>query len=231
MNRHKIELEIAEARLRERQEELKATEVDLRARITILEADLEIAKAELRRSRSLPLQEDLDRAKLDLDYAVKALEAAQADHERLKSLATKGVAMMSELKAKEMAVIAARADKQAADIRMKLVRDGATGQELETARLKAEQIRIDLVQAGHELPGQLRVAEGNVTGARAEVDKFLDNAVLASVDRVRIIHGHGMGVLKRAVAELLAESPQVEKFYPASPAEGGAGATIAELKE
>jgi DNA mismatch repair protein MutS2 len=77
--------------------------------------------------------------------------------------------------------------------------------------------------------------EINVIGMRAEeaiddVDRFLDHAALASVDRVRIVHGHGMGVLKKAVANLLAKSPHVEKFYPASPQEGGAGATIAELK-
>lgn len=77
--------------------------------------------------------------------------------------------------------------------------------------------------------------EINVIGKRAEeaieeVDQFLDQAALASVDRVRIVHGHGMGILKKAVASLLAKSPHVEKFYPATPQEGGTGATIAELK-
>ena len=77
--------------------------------------------------------------------------------------------------------------------------------------------------------------EINVIGQRAEeardnVDKFLDSASLASVDRVRIVHGHGMGVLRKAIAELLAVNPHVEKFYPASPGEGGTGATVVELK-
>jgi dsDNA-specific endonuclease/ATPase MutS2 len=39
-----------------------------------------------------------------------------------------------------------------------------------------------------------------------------------------------MGVLKRAIADLLAGSPHVERYFPASQSEGGAGATIAELK-
>ncbi len=78
--------------------------------------------------------------------------------------------------------------------------------------------------------------EINVIGQRAEeacdaVEKFLDIASLASVDRVRIVHGHGMGILKRAVADLLKRSPLVTKYYPATSAEGGNGATIAELKE
>ena len=50
--------------------------------------------------------------------------------------------------------------------------------------------------------------ELNIIGQRAEeaveqVDKFLDSAALASVNRVRIVHGHGMGMLKKAVGELL----------------------------
>jgi len=78
--------------------------------------------------------------------------------------------------------------------------------------------------------------EVNVIGRRAEeareeVDRFLDRAILASVDRVRIVHGHGMGVLKKVVTELLEANPNVAKFYPASPSEGGTGATIAELKD
>ncbi|MGE5569051.1 MAG: endonuclease MutS2 [Rhodospirillales bacterium] len=84
--------------------------------------------------------------------------------------------------------------------------------------------------------GYVNVREINVIGRRAEeareeVDKFLDSAVLASVSRVRIVHGHGMGILKRAIAELLSTHPSVEKFYPAPQNEGGAGATIVELKE
>jgi DNA mismatch repair protein MutS2 len=66
--------------------------------------------------------------------------------------------------------------------------------------------------------------------ARSEVDKFLDSASMASVDRVRIIHGHGMGILRKVIGEMLATNPHVEKYYPATPAEGGTGATVVELK-
>jgi len=77
--------------------------------------------------------------------------------------------------------------------------------------------------------------EINLIGWRAEealqaVDKFLDSAVLASLSRVRIVHGHGMGVLRRAIAGLLAQHPHVERFYAAPQSQGGAGATIVELK-
>lgn len=78
--------------------------------------------------------------------------------------------------------------------------------------------------------------EINVIGQRAEeardaVDEFLDRAVMATASRVRIVHGHGMGILKRMIAEMLAHHPHVAKFYQAPQQEGGAGATIVELRE
>ena len=78
-------------------------------------------------------------------------------------------------------------------------------------------------------------AEINVIGATAEearerVDKFLDEAYLAGRLRLRVIHGHGKGILKKALHEMFATHPHVEKFYLAPPREGGAGATIVELK-
>src|ERR1017187_4983452 len=78
--------------------------------------------------------------------------------------------------------------------------------------------------------------EINVIGQRAEeerdaIDEFLDRAVVATASRVRIVHGHGMGVLKRMVAEMMAKHPHVARFYPAPQQEGGAGATIVELRE
>jgi DNA mismatch repair protein MutS2 len=78
--------------------------------------------------------------------------------------------------------------------------------------------------------------EINVIGQRAEeardaVDEFLDRAVMATASRVRIVHGHGMGILKKTIAEMLAHHPHVARFYPAPQQEGGAGATIVELRE
>jgi len=86
---------------------------------------------------------------------------------------------------------------------------------------------------GPSFDGSFR--EINLIGQRAEeacqqVDKLLDSAALAEVDRIRIVHGHGMGILKRAIADLLARHPHVQKFYIAPPEEGGSGATIVELK-
>jgi DNA mismatch repair protein MutS2 len=78
--------------------------------------------------------------------------------------------------------------------------------------------------------------EINVIGQHAEeardlVDDFLDRAVMATASRVRIVHGHGMGILRKTIQELLSRHPHVARYYPAPQQEGGTGATIVELKE
>ena len=77
--------------------------------------------------------------------------------------------------------------------------------------------------------------EINVIGKRADhacadVDKFLDEAVLADVRRVRVVHGHGENILRRAMWKLFATHVHVEKFYEAEVREGGGGATIVEVR-
>jgi len=82
-----------------------------------------------------------------------------------------------------------------------------------------------------DIGSELNVIGKTVAEATDAADKFLDAAYLNNHDRVRIVHGMGMGALKRAIASLLAEHPHIAKFYPAAPSEGGNGATVAELKK
>ncbi|MBK9708495.1 MAG: Smr/MutS family protein [Acidobacteria bacterium] len=78
---------------------------------------------------------------------------------------------------------------------------------------------------------ELNVIGRTVNEATESADKFLDAAYLDNHDKLRIVHGLGMGALKRAIANLLSDHPHVAKFYPAPPNEGGNGATIVELKK
>lgn len=64
-----------------------------------------------------------------------------------------------------------------------------------------------------------------------ETDKFLDEAFLNGLSHVRIIHGHGTGALRRAIGDFLRNHPHVERFSQAPPDQGGAGATVVELKQ
>jgi DNA mismatch repair protein MutS2 len=81
-----------------------------------------------------------------------------------------------------------------------------------------------------EAPAELNVIGDNAELARERVDKFLDEAYMAGCLRLRVIHGHGKGILRKSLHEMFASHPHVEKFYFAPPHEGGAGATIVELK-
>ena len=62
------------------------------------------------------------------------------------------------------------------------------------------------------------------------VEKYLDDAFMAGVAHVRLVHGKGTGALRKAVRSVLSDHPLVESFRDGEPAEGGAGATVAALK-
>jgi DNA mismatch repair protein MutS2 len=63
------------------------------------------------------------------------------------------------------------------------------------------------------------------------VDKLIDEAVLAGLHRVDIIHGKGTGALRKRVSEFLAQHPRVSAFRPGEWNEGGLGATVVELRD
>jgi len=86
------------------------------------------------------------------------------------------------------------------------------------------------VRGSDETPAELNVIGDTAELARERVDKFLDEAYMAGRFRLRVIHGHGKGILRKSLHEMFASHPHVEKFYLAPPHEGGAGATIVELK-
>jgi DNA mismatch repair protein MutS2 len=79
-------------------------------------------------------------------------------------------------------------------------------------------------------------SEINVIGrtadeAQDEVEKFLDRAFLAGLPRIRVIHGTGMGVLRRTLRAWLQQHPQVASVTEPGQNEGGAGATVVEFKD
>ncbi len=81
-----------------------------------------------------------------------------------------------------------------------------------------------------EAPAEINVIGRTAEEAREQVDAFLDQAFLARRFRLRVVHGHGKGILRRTLHEMFESHPHVEKFYAAAQNEGGTGATIVELK-
>jgi DNA mismatch repair protein MutS2 len=70
-----------------------------------------------------------------------------------------------------------------------------------------------------------------VDEATGELEKYLDRAFMAGLPRVRVIHGHGAGILRRGVREFLKGHPHVAGIEEAPQNEGGQGATLVELRQ
>ncbi|MFC2019922.1 endonuclease MutS2, partial [Chloroflexota bacterium] len=92
---------------------------------------------------------------------------------------------------------------------------------------KRPSVKIDLNRRAGSIELDLR-------GKRAgevdyELDNYLNDAALASLSQVRIIHGAATGTVRRMVRELLAFHPLVKSFRPGKPGEGGDGVTMVEL--
>ena len=63
------------------------------------------------------------------------------------------------------------------------------------------------------------------------LDKYLDDAYLAHLASVRIVHGKGTGALRNAVQSKLKKTKYIDSFRPGAFGEGDAGVTIATFKE
>jgi len=85
--------------------------------------------------------------------------------------------------------------------------------------------------ARENVPRELRLLGLTSDEARAAVEKFLDDAVVAGHREIRLIHGKGTGALRRAVEACLRGHPLVAGSRLAEPAAGGAGATVVTLDE
>jgi len=90
-----------------------------------------------------------------------------------------------------------------------------------------ERIRVP---AKSGVGAELRLIGRTTDEARDLLEKYLDDAFLAGLPTVRIVHGKGTGALRRVVQEMLATHPLVAEHRAGSPQEGGDGATVASMK-
>jgi len=98
------------------------------------------------------------------------------------------------------------------------------------AAARARGISISLKEDSNA-PMEINVIGRNVDEATSEVEKFIDRAFLAGLTRVRIVHGSGMGILRKALRQYLKSHPHVATVAEPQQNEGGAGATVVELRE
>ncbi len=90
---------------------------------------------------------------------------------------------------------------------------------------------VQVSAAEQNVQSELNVIGQTTDEAVDAVDKFLDEATMANLVKVRIVHGHGTGALRRAIGGLLDGHPHVARFVPAPADQGGTGATLVELRQ
>ncbi len=95
---------------------------------------------------------------------------------------------------------------------------------------RAHGVSVQLENESETAPSEINVIGYNVDDATREVEKFVDRAFLAGLPRVRIVHGSGMGILRKALRQALQQHPHVESVAEPPQNEGGGGATVVELR-
>ena len=81
------------------------------------------------------------------------------------------------------------------------------------------------------VPGEINVIGRTSDEARDEVERYLDQAFLAGRPTIRVVHGTGMGILRRSLREYLKKHPHVVSIEEPPYNEGGQGATLVQLKQ
>jgi DNA mismatch repair protein MutS2 len=126
-------------------------------------------------------------------------------------------------------------------MKMKIARDdiaevlgnplsGARAADSPLQAARARGISVSLENEGQNAPSEINVIGYNVDDATREVQKFVDRAFLAGLPRVRVVHGSGMGILRKALRQALQQHPHVESVAEPPQNEGGGGATVVELR-
>jgi DNA mismatch repair protein MutS2 len=122
-------------------------------------------------------------------------------------------------------------------MKMKIARDDiaevlASARPISETPVKAARARgvsVQLQSEGANVPTEINVIGQTVDQASREVEKFVDRAFLAGLPRVRVVHGSGMGILRKALRQMLLQHPHVAAVTEAPQNQGGGGATLVEL--
>jgi DNA mismatch repair protein MutS2 len=118
------------------------------------------------------------------------------------------------------------------DVRGKRMRVPLRDLELIGGNAPAAPVRVSVdLQPREGLLSELNVIGCTVDEALTRVERFLDESTVTDVQELRIVHGHGTGQLRRAIASMLKEHPLVAGIATAPQNQGGGGATIVTLKD
>jgi DNA mismatch repair protein MutS2 len=124
------------------------------------------------------------------------------------------------------------AEIEAGPLRMKVAVDEIIGVEASAgaARVAGGSVSVHSQRGADERTEEINLIGSTVEEATERVDKFLDDAAIAHISRVRIIHGHGTGALRKGLGEFLKTHPLVAKQSFEAEDRGGKAVTVVELR-
>lgn len=118
---------------------------------------------------------------------------------------------------------------QVGSVRLTVQKEQLVRQKAKEAK-KASSRRETFMEKVQNISPELDLRGKYAEDAVAELDKYLDDANLAGLDRVRVIHGKGTGALRLAVREYLQGHRLVREYRDGMGQEGGYGVTVIELR-
>jgi DNA mismatch repair protein MutS2 len=126
------------------------------------------------------------------------------------------------------------AEIEAGPLRMKVAVDEIIGIEgekaLQSVPAASRNVTVTSQPGEGTASGEINVIGMRVEEATERVDKYLDKAALANQTRVRIIHGHGTGALRKSLGEFLKSHPLVQRTSFETEEHGGKAITVVELR-
>ena len=194
---------------------------------------LQDVRSEAREELNAAVVQTISESQRDLGVSAQALDSVSAD----KLLPGTRVRVRGFSKP----VIFRRLDGSSAEIeagplRMKVALDEIAGiesqpsQQIGALAAKRQNITVTAEPGEGTTSDEINVIGLTVEQASELVDKFLDDAALAHKPRVRIIHGHGTGALRRGLAEFFKTHPLVERTAFENEERGGKAVTVVELR-
>ena len=246
------ELQAERAEVRRREREADRLRSEAARELARLEAERQKVPEELAEERESLRR----RAKRRLDEAIDRLEKARKEHEALgrrKLQRLRDEALRLEEPAAESPAGSADDLVEGAGVRLALGGEGVLREvrgsralvvvggkrlwvptsELEVVAGRsrpAPTAKVE-VETADAQPGELNLIGLDSERARAELERYLDRASAAGTSRVRVVHGHGAGILRKMVAEVCSSHPAVRSFRHPPRNLGGTGATEVELEQ
>jgi DNA mismatch repair protein MutS2 len=221
MKQHEAALERALASVKER--ELRAQIEKQAKRATVK------ARGEARDDADAAVVQHLSESQADLGPAAAPIEKPI-------EIGKLAPGMRVRVKGFPSAVVLRRVDTRGAEVeagplRMKVALEELLSLVEEPQKKSAATLTVQAKPTEEPSANEINVIGCTVEEASGRVDKFIDQAALAGKPRVRVIHGHGTGALRRGLTEFLAAHPLVARTSAEAQDRGGNAVMIVELKD